>query len=80
MLVMSKRVFLSVRGLAVHLMASFPGLGPSVRHTPLANRSIAGSPLDRTPGKSPMLSSTVSGPSPLNEATPQSKAPPSHQW
>ena len=58
-------------------MACFPGLGPSVQHTPHANRSIAGSPLDRTPGKSPMLSSTVSGPSPLNEATPQSKAPPS---
>ena len=36
---MSKRAFLSLEDLQCILMASFPGLGPSVQHTPLTINS-----------------------------------------
>ena len=66
---MSKRAFLIFRGLAVHLMASFPGLGPSVWHAPDAIdswHSAAPHSREKVLGFYVALNS---GPPPISEST-----------
>ena len=77
MLAMSKRAFLSVRGLAVHRARLWLASQAQAQVSgTLHKRSIAGAPLDRTPGKRAYaFTQHDSGPPPLSETTPQSKAP-----
>ena len=61
----------------MHLMASFPGLGPSVWHAPDAIdswHSAAPHSREKVLGFYVALNS---GPPPISESTPQSKTPPS---